>query len=292
MSAPAAGAASGRRTRIIAALVMLPVAVLGVLFLPSSMLAAAVGALMMVGLWEWSSLAGLERPVPRAAYLMANALVLAALAWSSRRLGMMPIQLVALIGVLWWLLVLLWLVNFDFARERKPWTRALKLFAGSAGVVPAWAAIYWLHHGGAGLRHGEAKGPLWTLFVLLIIWAADTGAYFAGSRWGRRKLAPRISPGKSWEGLFGGLAMALLLAAAAMPLLGLQWRQLPQMLMLTLLTVLISIAGDLFESLVKRHAGAKDSSDLIPGHGGVLDRIDSLLAALPVFVLGKIWLEL
>jgi phosphatidate cytidylyltransferase len=291
MSPPASGAPSGRRTRILAAAVMAPVAILGVLFLPSSMLAAAIGFLMMIGLWEWSALAGVESRVARAAYLAANALLLAALAWSSGP-ELVPIKLAALVGVVWWLLVLLWLLNFEFARGDQTWARALKLFAGSAGVVPAWSAIYWLHHGGAGVGHGEAKGPLWTLFVLLIIWAADTGAYFAGSRWGRRKLVPRISPGKSWEGLFGGVVLALLLATAAMPVLGLSWRELPQMLLLTLLTVLISVAGDLFESLVKRHAGAKDSSDLIPGHGGVFDRIDSLLAALPVFVLGKIWLEL
>jgi len=291
LSAAPAAQASGRRTRVLAALVMLPVAVLGVLFLPSAMLAAAVGALMMLGLWEWSALSGLDALVARAAYLVANAMLLAALAWGAGP-ELVPIKLVALLGVLWWLLVLLWLANFDFARAQRPWTIALKLFAGSAGVIPAWAAIFWLHHGGAGLAHGGAKGPLWTLFVLLIIWAADTGAYFAGSRWGRRKLALKISPGKSWEGLFGGLALSLLLAAAAMPVLGLAWSQLPRMLLLTLVTVLVSVAGDLFESLVKRHAGAKDSSDLIPGHGGVLDRIDSLLAALPVFVLGKIWLEL
>jgi len=283
--------ASGRRTRIVAALVMLPVAVLSVLYLPSNMLAAAVGLLMMVGLWEWSLLAGLSSPTWRAIYLAANAVALAALAWVAGP-GLAPIKVVALLGVGWWVLVLLWLLRFDFAREDKPWTVALKLFAGSAGVIPAWAAIYWLHHGGAGLGHAASQGPVWTLFVLLMIWAADTGAYFAGSRWGRRKLAPRISPGKSWEGLFGGLALSLLLATAAVPVLHLAWWQLPQLLMLVLVTVLISVAGDLFESLVKRHAGAKDSSDLIPGHGGVLDRIDSLLAALPVFVLGKIWLEL
>jgi phosphatidate cytidylyltransferase len=285
------GAPSGRRTRILAALVMLPVAVCAVLFLPSNMLAAAIGLLMMVGLWEWSLLAGLSSIVARAAYVAVNALLLAALAWKSGP-ELAPIKLVALLGVAWWLLVPLWLLRFDFAQERKPWTVALKLFAGSAGVIPAWAAIYWLHHGGAGLGHASAQGPTWTMFVLLVIWAADTGAYFAGSRWGRRKLAPRISPGKSWEGLFGGLFLSLLLATLAMPVLRLSWSQLPQLLMLVMVTVLISIAGDLFESLVKRHAGAKDSSDLIPGHGGVLDRIDSLLAALPVFVLGKIWLEL
>jgi len=287
----AANAPSGRRTRVIAAAVMLPVAVCAVLFLPSNLLAAAIGALMMLGLWEWSLLAGVDGLVPRAIYLVANALLLAALAWGAGP-ELAPIKLVTLLGGAWWLLVPLWLLRFDFAREPSAWACALKLFAGSAGVVPAWAAIYWLHHGAAGLGHAPDKGPAWTLFVLVAIWAADTGAYFAGSRWGRRKLAPRISPGKSWEGLFGGLAMALVVAAASVPLLGLAWLQLPQLLLLVLVTVLFSVAGDLFESLLKRHAGAKDSSHLIPGHGGVLDRIDSLLAALPVFVLGKIWLEL
>jgi len=291
VNAPAAGKDVGRRTRIIAAAVMLPVAVLGVLFLPSNLLAAAVGLLMMIGLWEWSLLAGLESLVARAAYLVVNALLLAAIAWGAGP-ELVPIKLVALAGVLWWMIVPVWLLHFDFASQDRAWTRALKLFAGTAGVIPAWAALYWLHHGAAGLGHSPDKGPAWTLFVLFIIWAADTGAYFAGSRWGRRKLAPRISPGKSWEGLFGGLFLSLALAAACLPALGLAWWQLPQLLMLVTLTVLISIAGDLFESLVKRHAGAKDSSDLIPGHGGVLDRIDSLLAALPVFVLGKIWLEI
>jgi len=291
VSAPAAGKDVGRRTRVIAAAVMLPVAVLGVLFLPSEMLAAAIGLLMIVGLWEWSVLAGLTGLVARAAYLVVNAIALAGLAWAAGP-DLAPIKLVTLAGVAWWLLVPIWLLHFDFAKGDKAWTRALKLFAGSAGVIPAWAAIYWLHHGAAGLDHAPAQGPMWTLFVLLMVWAADTGAYFAGSRWGSRKLAPRISPGKSWEGLFGGLFLSLLIATAALPVLKLAWWQLPQLLMLVMLTVLISIAGDLFESLMKRHAGAKDSSHLIPGHGGVLDRIDSLLAALPVFVLGKIWLEL
>jgi phosphatidate cytidylyltransferase len=289
LNAPKPG--SSRRTRVLAALVMLPVAVLGVLLLPSNLLAAAIAAIMVLGLWEWSALAGLQDRVARAAYLLANAMLLAALAWGAGP-QLVPIKLVALAGVLWWLLVPLWLLRFDFASADTPFARVLKLLAGSICVLPAWAAIFWLHNGADGVGDSAGRGPAWTLFVLALVWAADTGAYFAGSRWGRRKLAPRISPGKSWEGLFGGLVAAMLLAAITLPWLGLQWRQLPPLLLLSLLTVLVSVEGDLFESLLKRHAGAKDSSDLIPGHGGVLDRIDSLLAALPVFVLGKIWLEL
>ena len=130
------------------------------------------------------------------------------------------------------------------------------------------------------------------MFALLIVWVADSGAYFAGVRFGKNKLAPRISPGKSWEGFFGGIAATVVLAVLSFSILGLAPASLPALLLLTVVTTLFSVAGDLFESLLKRHAGAKDSSHLIPGHGGMLDRVDSLLAALPVFMLGKALLGL
>ena len=271
-----------RRIRVIAAAVMAPVAIASVLFLPSPFLAAAVAALMMVGLWEWSLLAGVQSNTSRALYLAGNAMLITALAWGAGR-GFFTLQLVVALGVLWWLLVLVWLTRFEFAARDSSAARALKLFAGSASVIPAWAAITWLHA-------SDPRGPLWTLFALLIIWIADSGAYFVGSQFGKHKLAPRISPGKSWEGFFGGLLASLLLAVSMLPLLHLQWSMLSSLLLLVGVTMVISVAGDLFESLLKRHAGMKDSSDLIPGHGGVLDRIDSLLAALPVFALGKLWL--
>lgn len=275
---------SPRTTRIIAALVMAPVAILAVLYLPSEFLAALVAALLMLGLWEWTLLAGLVDRIPRAAYLVGNALLMAALVWGAGP-DSFTLKLVSVIGVAWWLVVLIWLMRFQFAAADTAWARALKLFAGSISVIPAWAALCWLHA-------SHAKGPLWALFALLIVWAADSGAYFVGVRFGKHKLAPRISPGKSWEGFFGGLLTSLLLATLALPVLGLSWSSLPTLLLLTAVTSLVSVVGDLFESLLKRHAGAKDSSDLIPGHGGMLDRVDSLLAALPVFVVGKAWLGL
>ena len=275
---------SSRRTRVIAAAVMAPVAILSVLTLPSEFLAALVAALMMIALWEWTLLAGLRRRLSRAAYLVANAAMMAALAWGAGR-GLLSLKLVSLLGALWWLLALLWLARFEFAAGDNRWSRALKLFAGSISVIPAWAALCWLHA-------SQPNGPAWALFALLIVWAADSGAYFVGVRFGKNKLAPRISPGKSWEGFFGGLLVTLLLAVASLSFLGLGWTSLSDLLLLTAITALFSVAGDLFESLLKRHAGAKDSSDLIPGHGGVLDRVDSLLAALPVFVVGKEWLGL
>ena len=269
---------SPRGTRVATAVVLAPLAIAGLLWLPTPWLALAIAVLMVVGLWEWALLAGVDGPLARASYLVGNALVMAALAWGSRGSPeLAPLKAVSVVGAAWWLVVPLWLFAFAFAATPSPGSRALKLLAGSLSVIPAWCAVVWLHHDGD-------LGPRWTLFAVAIIWVADSGAYFVGSRFGKHKLAPRISPGKSWEGLFGGLAAAALATVAAMPLLGVAWDKLPLMLLLAVATTAVSVVGDLFESLLKRHAGMKDSSDLIPGHGGMLDRIDSLLAALPVFV--------
>jgi phosphatidate cytidylyltransferase len=275
---------SPRTTRIIAAMVMAPAAIAAVLYLPTPMLAVLVAALMMLGLWEWALLAGLTEIVPRASYLLANALVMLALVWAAGP-NLYTLKLVAVIGAGWWLLALLWLKNFQFAADDSAMARALKLLAGSLSVIPAWSALCWLHW-------SQPVGPRWALFAAAIVWAADTGAYFVGVRFGKHKMAPRISPGKSWEGFFGGIAASLILVFLARPMLHIGWPSVPTLLLLTFITGLISVAGDLFESLLKRHAGIKDSSHLIPGHGGVLDRLDSLLAALPVFLVGKIWLGL
>jgi phosphatidate cytidylyltransferase len=282
---------SPRSTRIVTALGLAPFAIAAVLWLPTPWFALMVAVVMMLGLWEWTRLAGLDAPLPRASFLVANALLLAALAWGSRGSPTLaPLQAVALAGAAWWLVVPLWLRAFAFASQPAATSRAIKLLAGSLSVIPAWCAAVWLHDMGQPAQWSPLPipaGALWTLFAVLIIWAADSGAYFVGSRFGKRKLAPRISPGKSWEGLVGGLATAALVAIAAMPVLGVPWSSTPAFVALTLITVAVSVVGDLFESLLKRHAGAKDSSDLIPGHGGMLDRIDSLLAALPVFVVAR-----
>ncbi len=275
---------SPRRTRIIAALLMAPVAIAAVYYLPTPYLAAAVAAILLAGLWEWSALAGLTEKIPRALYVAGNALMMLALSWGSGR-GLFGLILISLIGAAWWLFVCLWLWKFDFAKADTPLNRSIKLLAGSLSVIPAWCALAWLHN-------SSTIGPRWALFAVAIAWAADTGAYFAGVRYGKHKLAPRISPGKSWEGVIGGVVAILLLAVAATPWLGLFWSELGWLALLTLVTMIFSVVGDLFESLMKRHSGYKDSSDLIPGHGGLMDRLDSLLAVLPIFVIGKSWLDL
>ncbi|WP_290888424.1 phosphatidate cytidylyltransferase [Arenimonas sp.] len=273
-----------RRQRVTTALVLAPLPILALLFLPTPWLAALVAAVMLAGLWEWTAFAGLEDKTPRVLFLTANALMMAALVWGGGP-SLFTLKLASLVGVAWWALVCLWLARPGFGQGDGQAARGIKLLAGSLCVVPAWCALGWLH------AEGDF-GPRWTLFAVLLVWAADSGAYFAGSRWGRRKLAPAISPGKTWEGVWGGLATSALLAVAALPLLGLGWSSLPALVLLTVLTAAISVVGDLFESLMKRHSGVKDSGALFPGHGGLMDRLDSLLAALPVFVVGKAWLGL
>ena len=160
-------------------------------------------------------------------------------------------------------------------------SRMVKLAAATLAVVPAWAALALLH---AETPHG----PRWLLTALAIVWAADSGAYFAGSHWGQRKLSPRISPNKTVEGLLGGIVAGVVIGLVFALFAGAPPRVLPAVALAALLTVAAAVVGDLFESLLKRHAGAKDSGDLLPGHGGVLDRLASVLAALPVFVIAKL----
>jgi phosphatidate cytidylyltransferase len=272
------------RTRILTGLVLAPAAVAAVLWLPTPWLALVAAVLLLAGLWEWTRLTGLSDAMPRLGYVSANALMIAALAWAAGP-NLFALKAAALLGVAWWVLALAWLWRFEFGQADRNRFRMLKLLAGSLAAVPAWAALVWLHQ-------LPGHGPRWALFAVMLVWAADTGAYFVGKRLGKRKLAPRISPNKSWEGFWGGLAGASLVAVVGVKLLGLGWSDLPALVLLTLIAAMMSVAGDLFESLLKRHSGHKDSGHLIPGHGGMLDRLDSLLAALPVFMVGKQWLGL
>ena len=277
---------SATRTRVIAALVMAPFAIGAILLLPTSWLVMLAALVFLVGLWEWFKLAEIDDTLQRTVLLTANLLLMVLLVWASRgSTDLVPLRLMALVGAGWWLLALLWLRFFHFASDHETWARVFKLAAGTLAVVPAWCALGLIHS-------SQPNGHIWLFVALAIVWAADSGAYFAGRHFGGRwfagrKLAPRISPNKTLEGLLGGLAAGMLVAAAGALLAGAGMAQLPGVLLVAIFTVLFSVVGDLFESLLKRHVGAKASGDVIPGHGGVLDRIDGVLAALPIFVLGK-----
>jgi phosphatidate cytidylyltransferase len=274
------------RTRLLAALVMAPLAIAAVLLLSTPWMAALSAAAFLIGLWEWLKLAEIDDPIARGVLLVVNLLLMVALVWASRSGtggSLVLLQIMVMIGVGWWFLAALWLRYYDFASDHDTHARVFKLAAATLSVIPAWCALALIH---ASQPHGNR----WLLVALMIVWAADSGAYFAGRKFGKTKLSPRISPNKTVEGLIGGIVAGMAVALIAAPFADpdIAPKALLYVAIVAIWTILFSVVGDLYESLLKRHIGAKDSGALIPGHGGVLDRIDSVLAALPVFALGKL----
>lgn len=271
------------KQRIISALILVPLVLLAVLRLDSGSFALIAAIAVMLGAWEWTALVPL-RSLPSRIAFIAAALACVVLVWQFARSELL------VNSVLWgamggWILMLFWITTPALGRTETTFHAALKFCLGIAVLVSTWLALVVLHS-----RPDE--GPRWVVFLLFLIWFADSGAYFAGRQWGKTKLAPEVSPGKTWEGVMGALTVCTLFAFGFARYIGLQGAMLASFTLVCLVTVLFSIAGDLLESLLKRHRGVKDSGTLIPGHGGVLDRIDSLLAAAPVFVFGLRWIDL
>ncbi len=264
--------------RVLTALVLAPLAILIVLLPPTAVFAVIVAVAFLAALWEWTQLSGLKNRAWRMA-LLVLAVAVFGLLWCSRD-AVTPWLLAA--GVAWWLVACLWLRHFAFGAAPTRENLALKLLAGAFVIFPAWIALVGIH---GRMPHGH----WWTLLALVIVWVSDIGAYFSGRAFGKRKLAPQISPGKTWAGACGAMVAGVLVAVIGSWLLDVRGGQLLALAVLAAATVAISIVGDLLESLMKRHAQVKDSGTIFPGHGGLLDRLDSVFAALPIFAAG-LWL--
>ena len=265
------------KQRIITALILLPIALCGFFLLQGAGFALFIGAVVCLGAWEWARLAGLEAQPQRVAYAVVVGLLLYG-AWLLPAVA--PWLLAA--AVLWWLAATLLVLNYP--HSSRYWGGLPgKLLIGLLILLPAWQGLVLLK------QQWPQQANALIIAVMVLVWGADIGAYFAGKAFGKRKLAPRVSPGKSWEGFFGGLLLSLLITLAV----GLQqgWQLSGLLLALggAALVVAVSVIGDLTESMFKRQSGIKDSSNLLPGHGGVLDRIDSLTAAIPLFAV-LLWL--
>lgn len=266
------------KQRIITGIVLAALVFAAIYSLPTSVFGALALGVCLLGGWEWARLTGIEAAGGRALYLALIAAAALAGWWVVfSRSAAWPL----LAGALWWALVLAVLALHDPGKgSHSRWRRLLRA-AGVPTLAFAWLAVLTLHEQGWGML----------VFVILLTAAADTAALFTGRAFGRRKLAPHISPGKTLEGLGGAIVATVVCALIGAPWLGLEAGQWAYFVGLCVVTVLLSVAGDLFESLVKREAGAKDSGTLLPGHGGVLDRIDSLTAAAPTFAVGLLWLR-
>ena len=254
------------KQRVFTALIAV-VVLLGVLYVaPPPVARIVIAGLFAAAAWEWGGFLGVGstavRPVFVAAVVGLQALLWQVLPNQEAYLGLLAV------AFLWWSSALVWLFFFP-----TPIPATVVWLGGLLVLLPAYAALDWLYQ--------ESSNAL--LALLIVVWLADIGAYFAGRACGRVKLAPRISPGKTWEGVIGGLIAVVFVVAAAGGFLGLS---LAAVLPFCAAVALLSIVGDLTVSMFKRHSGVKDSGSLFPGHGGVLDRIDSVCAAAPLFAAG------
>ncbi len=270
------------RQRVITALIMAGLFLAAILFLPLNGLAAIFGLLVLAGGWEWSRMAGWSSALTRGLYVLVLGASMGALYWYCQ-LGAEPAkeQVQPFLGLacLWWSFALLWVKSYPMSAViwRTVFMRSLM---GVLILAPAWlAAVFLLTF---------PRGGLLVVVMVIVVAAADIGAYFSGKTWGKHKLAEKVSPAKTWEGFWGGMAVCILLSLAL-------WSLLPErashiglasVIAVTLSTALASVVGDLSVSMVKRESGVKDSGTMLPGHGGMLDRLDSICGAAPVFALG------
>ncbi|CDG22610.1 Phosphatidate cytidylyltransferase [Xenorhabdus poinarii G6] len=270
--------------RLLTTLILIPLVIVALFFLPPSGFGLVVIAVSALAAWEWGQFAGLFTPTKRIMLAVLCAVGLFALQYSlsdfSSLIEKPQIVYPLWAGMLWWIAAILLVVTYPASAAIWKSSVALRLLFGVLTIVPFYCGMMVLR--AQGYENHPYDGAWWLLYVMLLVWAADSGAYLFGRTMGKHKMAPKVSPGKTLEGLVGGLLTAALISwlfgkfapVPAMP---------EHLLLISTVVVIASVFGDLTESMFKRESGIKDSSQLIPGHGGVMDRIDSLTAAIPVF---------
>lgn len=244
-----------------------------ILFQPSDIFLYLLLVIALLAAYEWAQLGGLVKVIHKAAF----AIMTCGISWLLiDKLGSY-VYLYVILAASWWF------ASYLFLRTVSPVNRGVKLSAKKLSmallVIPAAVvAMYAMHL--------QNRGDEWLLYGLALVWVADIGAYFSGKAFGKTKLAPAISPGKTLQGLWGGMIATALYTIIASNYFSLDMKGTIILLLLSQLLTLVSVSGDLYESYLKRERGIKDSGRILPGHGGILDRIDSVLAAMPVFLVG------
>jgi phosphatidate cytidylyltransferase len=281
--------------RIITALILVPLVVLAVFQLPSEYFSLFIGLITLLAAWEWTNLIGINSLFKRGLFLVTlilpmllmnfwtQFLEVAAqiLDWPDIRTYSGILEWLVIPPVLFWILAMILIRNTPTGVLKLDMKKRYKALIGWLVLFATWMFLS---------RLRSFYGSEMTLYFLVLIWVADIAAYFAGKKFGKTKLSPEISPGKTIQGMYGALIAGGVWAAAFIGYYGYRdgfvWMRVTDFILLSVLTVLISIYGDLFFSVVKRQRGVKDTGSILPGHGGILDRIDSLVAATPFFYAG------
>lgn len=262
------------KQRVITAIVLVLIFLSTLLLMPFWAFQALILVTFAVAAWEWSNLAGVKLLSIRLVYV---AVLLAGVWFGWQAIIAADIARSFFVATaIWWTIALLWVQGYPSSIifwQSTP----VRLVMGVLTLVPAGVAVLMIY--------SWAGGQWLILALLLIVASADTGAYFTGKAFGKRKLAPKVSPGKSWEGVIGGLVLVTCIAISYSIFQAKPWFT---GLLIALPAAAVSVLGDLFESMLKRHRGIKDSGGILPGHGGVLDRIDGITAAAPIFALALI----
>ena len=263
--------------RILTAIILLPLLIAAILKLPFDYFIALIALVTALGAWEWSALVGFERVLLRGLFVVMILLGV----WLCMHLSLLPIMA---IGMLYWVWVSFAIMRFNAGKLPLGLESAsLRIFSGIVFFITGFLAII-------AIRSMLVNGPEWLLLMMIIIMATDTGAYFSGRLWGKKPMAERVSPKKTWAGFWGGLLIALLVSIIGTWFFNMQWSQRLAFWCLSVVAAFFSMVGDLSISVMKRQTGIKDSGSLLPGHGGFLDRMDSVYSGMVIFTLGFLWL--
>ena len=259
------------KLRLITGFLLIIVTIAIVFFLPLPAFIAITTIVMLFAAWEWSVLIEYKRPIYRILYVLFIAIIL----WSTWYAAIKPILIVSLI---WWIIATYFILTYPKSAILFAQGIYVRALMGVFVLAPCWLSLITIK--------SAENGTAILIFIFCIVWGADIGAYFGGKWWGKHKLMPKVSPNKTWQGLYGGILLAIIVAVIGCIVFNIPPVYWLIIIMLAIVVTFFSVIGDLLESMLKRHINIKDIGGYLPGHGGLLDRIDSLTAALPMFLLG------
>ena len=268
--------------RILTALILIPLVIFALFFAPLSIFSYLIIVVCGMAAWEWTNFLAITKPLNKIifAFSVVMLLSLVYLIPNTELIKYRLFNYIICLSIIWWLAALLLVISYP--KSAKYWSNSIviKLLFALFTLFPFFIGMIELRSINYTLN--TYTGAVWLLYVFVLVWATDTGAYFVGRALGKRKLAAKVSPGKTIEGFLGGIGSAILISIVVYFT---DYFQLSfaTFILSSLMAIFVSVLGDLTESMFKREAGIKDSGNLIPGHGGILDRIDSLTAAIPMF---------